>query len=977
MDNNKTIANNTESDDIPILKPTWSQVGRGLTVESNAAGAISSKEPYSWQHAAKKGPWRTPVRKDNGASHLNKKIPDDEKETRWQRKDHRDNHKGFSSRWNAAPSTTIDNNTTHASGVKKYHNTTYNVPVTKFTFQQILDLRIESEIKPDLLPSVDGVTSETCLLAETSSPLNEEVWTTAWDEAKERQNQRTNRANNKDKGNAPEWANGEEAVRSKSDASIEETGFDELAEDDVFASMAKASALMEQEKAAWRNHQNGQVSASKNVDNNDDDVDDDTFGETTANTDVPVVDFTAADPIVPSTATEVNNKIHIAATNDISNHRDPWAVSTSPWTSTIKEETSTPSPILDAPWVAPTPAPVTVSVPRVLDMNLYGDNWYYRDPSGMEQGPFKDIDMKGWLLGNFFPASLPVRRGDRSYKPLDQLFQDKSTAFTNVDSADYARIQQEKQKKMRLAEEEKMRLAELKKHVTLQKQREFVQSLIHRRVGPNDERLPKCASLIGITATELSVLLTVEIDRMRMINQEEQKKRLAVETIAAEEKAVAERAAVERAAALERIANNEREARRIEAEQQENQRRITAGKKAAVRARAAAARAQAAERKASAPQGKSILELQAEEHRKSIMESLNVVDHSKHIPSAHNIIAEESSEPRMIQHTTVIPSVPAPWGAVSDKSSAGKANNSKKTLAEIQRIEAERSGLLRGLRETESRDHGNCRVWGTAKKVAVVPRKTMAQIQAEEAAALAAMGMTRGKKVVNMAERIAANAGVSRRPPNVPGIPLTYGNMSQREQKAISAAQKKNEALARRNAAAAANVPPSAWNSSVVKPVAKIQAGNAFHLKGLLGVGRKPVPMTNRVAPSAETDFWSTPEVSKPVVASMTAVSSIVSKRTSAKEGGELTTPSKLTPEFAKWCSDQIYKMKGKKEETDLTLLEFLVSLDDASEIREYTRTYYGSTPIVSAFTTEFINRKNAQKKSGGGGKRKKKGGRY
>lgn len=44
------------------------------------------------------------------------------------------------------------------------------------------------------------------------------------------------------------------------------------------------------------------------------------------------------------------------------------------------------------------------------------------------------------------------------------------------------------------------------------------------------------------------------------------------------------------------------------------------------------------------------------------------------------------------------------------------------------------------------------------------------------------------------------------------------------------------------------------------------------------------------------------------------------------------------------WASQQLRKINGKD---DLTLLEFCMSLTDASEIRQYLAAYLGSTPEV------------------------------
>ncbi|CAN0453924.1 unnamed protein product, partial [Laminaria digitata] len=62
-----------------------------------------------------------------------------------------------------------------------------------------------------------------------------------------------------------------------------------------------------------------------------------------------------------------------------------------------------------------------------------------------------------------------------------------------------------------------------------------------------------------------------------------------------------------------------------------------------------------------------------------------------------------------------------------------------------------------------------------------------------------------------------------------------------------------------------------------------------------------------------------------------------------------------MPPAMSSWASQQLKKINGKD---DLTLLEFCMSLSDASEIRQYLAAYLGSTPEVSSFATEFLHRK-------------------
>ena len=69
---------------------------------------------------------------------------------------------------------------------------------------------------------------------------------------------------------------------------------------------------------------------------------------------------------------------------------------------------------------------------------------------------------------------------------------------------------------------------------------------------------------------------------------------------------------------------------------------------------------------------------------------------------------------------------------------------------------------------------------------------------------------------------------------------------------------------------------------------------------------------------------------------------------------------AKMDPSLEKWCKDQMYKLNGTD---DLTLVDFCMILTDSEEIRQYLTAYLGSTPQVNSFATEFIQRKGGNQK--------------
>ena len=62
-----------------------------------------------------------------------------------------------------------------------------------------------------------------------------------------------------------------------------------------------------------------------------------------------------------------------------------------------------------------------------------------------------------------------------------------------------------------------------------------------------------------------------------------------------------------------------------------------------------------------------------------------------------------------------------------------------------------------------------------------------------------------------------------------------------------------------------------------------------------------------------------------------------------------------MSPVLEKWCKEKMQQINGSN---DLTLVAFCMTLNDASEIRQYLTTYLGSTSQVNNFATEFINKR-------------------
>jgi hypothetical protein len=94
----------------------------------------------------------------------------------------------------------------------------------------------------------------------------------------------------------------------------------------------------------------------------------------------------------------------------------------------------------------------------------------------------------------------------------------------------------------------------------------------------------------------------------------------------------------------------------------------------------------------------------------------------------------------------------------------------------------------------------------------------------------------------------------------------------------------------------------------------------------------------------------SKPQTKKVATSVQHTRSAPVSSSTPAEEFG-----ATMSPVLEKWCKEKMQQINGSN---DLTLVAFCMTLNDASEIRQYLTTYLGSTLQVNNFATEFINKR-------------------
>ncbi len=181
-------------------------------------------------------------------------------------------------------------------------------------------------------------------------------------------------------------------------------------------------------------------------------------------------------------------------------------------------------------------------------------------------------------------------------------------------------------------------------------------------------------------------------------------------------------------------------------------------------------------------------------------------------------------------------------------------------------------------------------------------------------------------------------------------------------------------------APAPAPPPAPAWggiaNNKPRKSMSEIQQEEARAAAELAAKrGNMPQPSSGWANVAAGTNSWSSGAIRTSAVQNVAPVTSVrpgqapskaqpkkvasntqharaapVSSSTPAEEFG-----ASMSPALERWCKEKMQQINGS---TDLTLVAFCMTLNDASEIRQYLTTYLGSTSQVNNFATEFINKR-------------------
>jgi len=178
--------------------------------------------------------------------------------------------------------------------------------------------------------------------------------------------------------------------------------------------------------------------------------------------------------------------------------------------------------------------------------------------------------------------------------------------------------------------------------------------------------------------------------------------------------------------------------------------------------------------------------------------------------------------------------------------------------------------------------------------------------------------------------------------PAAPAAPAWGGIANNKPRKSMSEIQQEEARAAAELAAKRGNMPQpsSGW--------ANIAAGSTGWSSGAIRSSsiQSAAPVTS-VRPGQAP---SKPQSKKVATNIQHNRSAPVPSSTPAEEFG-----ATMSPVLEKWCKEKMQQINGSN---DLTLVAFCMTLNDASEIRQYLTTYLGSTSQVNSFATEFINKR-------------------
>ncbi|EEY61248.1 uncharacterized protein PITG_01508 [Phytophthora infestans T30-4] len=598
------------------------------------------------------------------------------------------------------------------------------------------------------------------------------------------------------------------------------------------------------------------------------------------------------------------------------------------------------------------------------------DEWFYLDPQGLQQGPFKTAEMREWFEAGYFKPHLPIRFGREGiFTPLANQFvhgqmafaapptrmselggmlvdprQDEQQRLLELQREQQRQQQQQQQQMMELQrQQQQQRMMHLDQKENIQQQRQQ-QMLLQQQQQSSWQRSQRegIMSALGIfggnqEAPNVGANDNFRSDGMQIQFQSDYRTQLELKMQATQP---------QRSTFL----NNE--VQRREEAFWPNAAPEMAGFPPAPTSPAAAPVVDAWGTRPKSPERPSptLFDIQNEEKRSVAQEARNSDDQIRSLQERFNAaspIKPTQRERKAEKETETSQSINNGKNVQTETNAWATKAPSSKSLKDIQQ---EEQRVL--LKKMSAEKGGNANLAQMGEQL-----KMMLGVESTAVAPSAPLRPSQAPTAKAAPETIPATAPAA---PSAPwGTPATVTKSS--TSKSMRDILAEEERLAQERAKVNEYAPTSshwmnivAGNNVAAAAIPKPSRSALGPVPASVIKSRQQIRATNGAAvkhspPKADSDasFWNFG----------------AAQRESATSGAQVGTSNafgsnNVSSEFMTWA---LRHLKAIDSNADVTLLEYCATLEDPGEVREYLAAYLGSTPRVSAFATEFIQRKKTQ----------------
>lgn len=578
-----------------------------------------------------------------------------------------------------------------------------------------------------------------------------------------------------------------------------------------------------------------------------------------------------------------------------------------------------PKSVMDSPAVAPAasePAPEPPQAPAVAPA-LAPAEWFYFDPNQVIQGPFDTASMGKWLEAGYFKPDLPVRlKHWQSFYPLGMLFPDPSTAFRTIPPVEPGMLLPpghplhvpsnqvtQQQRQQQLLQEQQRQLQEQQRQ----------QRLMQERQQQDQQRHQEQQRILREQQRQQQQLLLEQQQRQLQERQRQQQQ-------LQEQQRLQQLQEQQRQQQL--VADMKEQKRLQEQQQQQQQNKILLDQQQRVQN----------------------LLMEQQQKQKRAQQPAKAAEKPKQIKKSEKPAAETAKLSPVPAKSNAPATAAAPW-ADNTTSQPVKAEVS---LAEIQKQESQKAQIEAQKRQQleESRGLKNGQAWGgskTEKKASIAEIQQREMLEKVKAQQQQKQQQAAGNKNA-LANKLKMMVGAGNQNQNTPIVASSNWAEGGVQPRIVPAPKP-----APSGASLVDIMEQEKKQYSQGVPSQKATAPHSWAAKiGAQGGYTAPAPVApTPVAPAAAP----------------TPAQSVQQSRSQKKnapsalpEAAPVTGANGIPQDMVDWCVAQLQRLQ---KPLDLTLIAFcLSSVDSASEVREYFADYFGSTPQVSQFASEFIKKR-------------------